>query len=61
MTDQLTEIVRLHQAYLEGKSGGVRADLRQANLSGIIFDRINLRSAALSGAMIAFNNMVQRT
>jgi len=48
----LAEVLRLHQLWLDGAEGGVKADLRDANLSGA-----NLSFANLSGANLSFANL----
>ena len=50
--DELSETLRLHQLWLEGKAGGVRANLSGANLSGA-----NLTGADLSGATLTEANL----
>jgi len=50
--DALTEILRLHLAWLRGETGGRRADLSRANLS-----RANLSGADLSRAYLSDANL----
>ena len=50
--DQIKETLRLHGMWLRYEDGGVRADLREANLSGA-----NLREANLSGADLRGANL----
>lgn len=44
-TETISSILAAHKLWIEGKPGGVRADLSEANLSGA-----DLRGANLSGA-----------
>jgi uncharacterized protein YjbI with pentapeptide repeats len=47
---KLQSILASHSAWIEGKTGGERADLSGANLSGANLRRANLSWADLSGA-----------
>jgi uncharacterized protein YjbI with pentapeptide repeats len=47
---QLNEIIELHQLWLEGKVGGVRANLSNDDLSGLNLRNVDLRGAYLHGA-----------
>ena len=48
--DELAEVLRKHASYLRGDGGGVRADLRWADLSSANLSHADLRSANLSHA-----------
>ena len=48
--EQIKEVIALHQDWLNGKIGGVRADLSGANLSGADLGEANLSGAFLRGA-----------
>ena len=50
--EQLAEILRLHDMWLRGEDGGVRADLRRTDLSEADLSGVNLVAADLSGANI---------
>ena len=54
---QLEECIRLHELWLDGSSGGVRADLSGANLSGASLWRTNLQHADLSRASLSGANL----
>jgi uncharacterized protein YjbI with pentapeptide repeats len=45
--DQITEILHLHELWLQGESEGVRADLIDADLSGAALSGANLIEADL--------------
>ena len=47
---ELDKILKLHEKWLRRESGGVRANLRSANLIGANLEDANLRSANLIGA-----------
>ena len=49
-TDQLKEILKLHQLWVQLKKGGVRADLSNADLSNADLSYADLSGADLSGA-----------
>jgi uncharacterized protein YjbI with pentapeptide repeats len=44
---QLNEIIKLHKLWLEGKEGGVRANLRKADLRGLDLRYVDLGGADL--------------
>lgn len=44
---KLREILKKHQLWLNDEAGGIRADLRRANLSGAKLSRANLSGAKL--------------
>ena len=46
----LKEALRLHELWLDGKDGGVRASLRGASLDGARLDCASLDGASLRGA-----------
>ncbi|HTP83369.1 MAG TPA: pentapeptide repeat-containing protein, partial [Alphaproteobacteria bacterium] len=46
----LIETVRRHMAYLNGRPGGARADLRGASLAHLPLRKLRLRTAVLAGA-----------
>ena len=48
--DKLTKILREHRKYLDGLSGGNRANLRSANLQDAELQNADLRSAVLQDA-----------
>ena len=48
--DELIEIIRKHKEWIDGKPGGERAVLSDADLSGADLRRADLRRADLSGA-----------
>jgi uncharacterized protein YjbI with pentapeptide repeats len=48
--DQIKEVLRLHKLWLNGESGGVRANLYDANLTGANLYAANLYAAKLSYA-----------
>ena len=63
--EQLNSILEQHKKWLDCEEGGIRADLRGANLSGAnlrgadlrgaILSRANLRDADLSGANLDYS------
>ena len=55
--DELNEILRLHQLWLERNPNGKRADLRYANLRYADLRYANLRSADLSSADLRYANL----
>lgn len=54
---ELKEILRLHKMWLVGMDGGVRAVLRDANLSRLDLSGANLVEADLSGARLSGANL----
>ena len=52
-TDQLKEILQLHQLWLRSEERGVRANLSGANLIGANLSGANLSGANLSGANLS--------
>jgi hypothetical protein len=55
--DKLTEIIELHNKWLDSKSDGVRADLRGVDLRGVDLRGGNLIAADLSGANLSGGNL----
>ena len=60
-TEELREIIKKHEAYLQGDDDGVRANLRKAilcsaNLSNADLSYANLRNADLSYANLRYAN-----
>ena len=53
----LTEIIELHRKWIDDESGGNRANLRSANLSGADLYNANLSGANLSGANLSGANL----
>lgn len=53
----LQEVLRLHELWLRGKNGGVRADLSGMNLCGINLHGANLREAILVKADLSRANL----
>jgi hypothetical protein len=53
----LPEVLRLHQLWLDGKAGGIRADLTGANLTRADLTRANLTDAYLTHANLACANL----
>jgi len=51
--DELKEVIRLHALWLADADGGVRADLRGADLSGANLSRADLSGANLRGAYLS--------
>ena len=51
-SDELHEIIRKHNLWLQGEDGGERAILRGANLSGADLRVADLSRADLSGAIL---------
>ena len=56
-TNELENILKLHQKWLNNEEGGVRADLYGANLYGANFRGANLRRANLCGANLYGANL----
>ena len=54
---ELNEILRKHQLYLDCKEGGVQANLSYANLRGANLQEVNLRGANLQGAVLEGANL----
>ena len=50
--DQLQEVLEKHQLWLDGKEGGVRADLTDADLTEAVLRRADLTGADLTGAVL---------
>src|SRR6185312_491459 len=55
--EQIKDVLARHGKWLRGESGGARADLRGANLSGADLSGANLRGANLSGADLSGANL----
>lgn len=55
--EQIKEVLRLHKLWLDGESGGVRADLHGANLHGANLSRADLTGADLYGANLSDANL----
>jgi hypothetical protein len=55
--EELATIIEKHRKYLLGESGGERANLRGANLSGAYLRDANLSGANLSGAYLSDANL----
>jgi hypothetical protein len=55
--DNLKETLELHQKWLNNEPGGVRANLRGADLSGANLSWANLRGADLRGAYLSWANL----
>ena len=55
--DKLDKILDAHKKWLYGEEGGIRADLRHANLSGACLSGADLSSANLSGADLSGANL----
>ena len=55
--EQLDDILRKHALWIYNESGGERADLRGANLSGAYLYQADLREANLSGAYLYQANL----
>ena len=55
--EKLAEILEKHKFYLDGKEGGERANLSDANLSGANLSRANLSGANLSDANLSGANL----
>jgi hypothetical protein len=53
----IEETLEKHKLWVEGKEGGVRADLSSANLSGADLSRADLSGAYLSGADLSGANL----
>ena len=49
---EINKVLELHQKYLRGEAGGVRANLSLANLSNADLSRANLSDASLSRAIL---------
>ena len=56
-TEELKEILRLHKLWLNDKEGGVRADLRGANMTGCDLREANLREANLREANLCWADL----
>jgi len=54
---ELSETLRLHKLWLEGKTEGVQADLYDADLSGADLSGANLTGANLTGANLSGANL----
>ncbi len=54
---EIAETVLLHGMWLRGEEGGVRADLRGANLRGAELSGADLRAAELVGADLTSANL----
>ena len=50
---ELAEVVKTHQDFLLGRPGGLRAQLVQHDLSGMLLTGSNLKDADLTGANLA--------
>ena len=57
--EQLDNVLRKHALWINNESGGERADLRGANLSGANLHQADLRGANLSGANLSGANLYQ--
>ena len=55
--EELNEILRKHELWIEGKDGGKRANLNGANLFGANLSRADISAANLSGADISAANL----
>ena len=55
--EQLIEVLARHKMWLNNEVGGVRADLRSANLSYADLSYTNLSSADLSYADLSYTNL----
>jgi hypothetical protein len=55
--DEIKVVLDLHGKWLRDEDGGVRADLRRANLIGADLRRANLRRANLSRAYLSHANL----
>ena len=56
-TEKISEILKLHKAWINGEKHGKRADLSRANLSRAYLYRANLYRADLSGANLSGANL----
>lgn len=54
---ELNKVLKLHKMWIDGKEGGIRADLRDAYLSGANLRGADLRDADLSGANLRGANL----
>lgn len=55
--DELNRILELHEKWIKGEDGGVKADLMNADLLGADLSSANLSSANLSGANLSGANL----
>ena len=56
--EKLTEILELHKNWLNEEEGGVRANLRYANLTGAALRRTDLRNGSLRHADLRYANLL---
>ena len=52
---ELNKTLELHKMWIDGKEGGIKADLRGANLRGADLRGADLRDASLRGADLDFS------
>ena len=55
--DKLNEILELHKKWMDGEAGGIRADLRGANLRDADLRGANLRYANLRDVDLRYANL----
>ena len=48
---EFVDIVKRHEKYVRGQSGGRRADLKFVNLAGLRLPGLNLQQAFLTGSI----------
>lgn len=54
---ELNKTLELHKMWIDGKEGGIKADLRGANLRGADLRGADLRGAALRGANLRYADL----